>query len=250
MNNIIFQAVRAIMVLGIALVAFVGSASAAPMLTPATATSITESSATISAHVSNPYKSTAVWFEVTNNFGVVTTVGAQPPLYDGGTGVTFDAPISNLNPGQTYSYRAVAMEGGVTIYSSMSSFTTMVPKSVNTTTIVAAPSVATQTTVTKSAQTSTQVSGGAVSSTQNGAKAIASPAVSADGFTNNNGAAIIGAGFNGGMLPNTLIGWIMLLIVTLVAVLVGHMIYTASEKRRIDREEKEKREAELEEESE
>ncbi|MEK7148509.1 MAG: hypothetical protein AAB770_01185 [Patescibacteria group bacterium] len=221
MNNTTFQAIRAVVVLGIALFAFASEALAAPMLTPVTVTRITGNSATIIGHVSNPQKNSTVWFELDNTGGAPTTVAMQGIWGEG----TFEWNLRDLNPGQTYSYRAWATEGGVTISSPTSSFTTTIPKSVTSTTISnqSNSSVATKGSAPKTVQT--------VATKQ----ATTTPVSGKEGFTNGNSASVIGAG--NGMFPSTLIGWIALIISILVMILVAHMIYEAPEERRKKRAE-------------
>lgn len=216
MNNIIFQTIRAGVVLGIALFAFASDALAAPMLTPVTVTRITGNSATIIGHVSNPQKNSTVWFEVDNNGGAPTTVAMQGIWNEG----TFEWNLRDLNPGQTYSYRAWATEGGVTISSPTSSFTTSVPK------------LTTSATISYQSNSSVVTTAPAPKATQIVAtkQTTTTPAPTKEGFTNGNSAAVIGAG--DGMFPSTLIGWIALIISILVMILVAHMLYEAPEKRR------------------
>lgn len=240
MNNIIFQTIRAGAILGVAFFALANEAFAAPSPTPVTVNSITGTSATIVGHVSNPHKSTAVWFEIYNNFGAPMAVGAQPPLYDNGIGITFEYPLKDLNPGQTYSYRSAAMEGGVTVYSPTSSFTTTSPKIVNTVSSQlysgASTQNQTQTTASKTAQTATKT----VAVKQNTTTKVATaPVANKESSTNGNSAAVIGAGNS--LLPNTLISWLVLLAAILIVVLVGRLLYEAPERRRKEREYEEER---------
>ncbi|MCK9345125.1 MAG: hypothetical protein M0P64_03330 [Candidatus Pacebacteria bacterium] len=230
MNIIIFQAFRATVVLGIAIFAFASDALAAPVLTPATATRVTENSATIIGHVSNPQKNSTVWFELFNKSGAVTAVAVQGIWNDG----TFEWNLRDLNQGETYSFRSAAMEGGVTVYSPTSSFTTVVPKvAVPVTTTTSPSGVSTPTSATKTTK--------AVETTTVEKKATATPVVTSEGFTNNNSAAIIGAG--SGLFPTTLIGWIILIIAILAVVLLGQMVNESIEKRKKIAEEKKKEEA-------
>lgn len=231
MNNIIFQSIRAVAVLGIAFFALASEALAAPMLTPVTVTRITDNSATIIGHVSNPQKNSTVWFELYNNYGSPTSVAVQGIWNEG----TFEWNLRDLNPGQTYSYRSVAMEGGTTVYSPVSSFTTSAPKPTsvtvtyqsNSSVVIPAPkkTQAVETVaVAKKTATTTSV-------------------VNEEGFTNRNTATVIGSGSD--IFPNTLIGWILLLIAVLVAILVGRMIYESTEKRKkpLDEDEEEDEDA-------
>lgn len=237
MNTNIFQTIRVAGVLVIALFAFINNAFAAPSVAPATAKNITENSAMLVGHVSNPHKSTVVWFEFAEGSGSFVAVGTQPPLYDNGTSITFDYLLRDLKEAQTYSYRAVAMEGGVTTYSPTSTFTTVSPKAV--TPIVITPSI---TIDTKTTETKTQ---DVIVKKEN---ATTTPAVSSEGFVNGNSAAIIGVG--GEMFPTTFVGWMVLLIAILVLVLLSHMVYQSIEKRkeaiRKKQEGKEEKDEELE----
>lgn len=222
MNTIIFQAFRASFVLGIALFAFVSDVLAAPVLTPATATRVTENSATIIGHVSNPQKNSTVWFELYDKSGATTAVAVQGIWNEG----TFEWNLRDLNQGETYSFRTAAMEGGVTVYSPTATLTTITPKQVVVTTTTPVVEKVAQTT-TKATETK---------------KATTTPVVTSEGFTNNNGAALIGAG--SGMFPTTLIGWIALLIAILVVVLLGHMVQVSIEERKKALEEKKRKEEE------
>lgn len=228
MNTIIFQTIRAVGVLAVAFFAFIGSVFAAPTLAPVTATRITDTSATIVGHVSNPYKSSMVWFEFYNESGVPTVVGMEPPLYGE---ATFEWNLRDLNPGQTYSYKSAAMEGGVTVYSQPSTFTTSVPKPISVAVSYQSNSSrVTQSSVTKVSQTKSQT---VATATTKQATAIVAPAATKEGFTNGNSAAVIGAGNN--MFPSTFIGWLFLSVSILIAIIVAHMLYEAPERRRVAR---------------
>lgn len=218
MNNIIFQTIRAGAVLGIALFAFASEALAAPYLTPVTVSEVTGTSAMIVGHVSNPHNQSTVWFEINNINGVPTTVAVQGIWSDG----IFKWYLDNLNPGQTYSYRAVATDGSNTVYSPTSSFTTLVPRpatpitiSYQSTSVVATP---TQTPAVNATQSVPQT-----------ITTIKEATTTPEGFTNNNAASVIGSG---GVLPTTLIGWMLLLVSLLVLVIIAHMIYEEPKKRK------------------
>lgn len=247
MNNITFQTIRAVMVLGIAFFALANEVFAAPSLTPVSVNSITGTSATIVGHVSNPHKSTAVWFEIYNNFGAPMAVGAQPPLYDNGIGITFEYPLKDLNPGQTYSYRAGAMEGSETVYSPFSSFTTTAPKVAASTTTTyqpqpvapvavaqpaaTAPKVAqAKTVVAPAKQVTTTTVTTKEGFTNNGNTNTAPVVITKEGFSNGNSATVIGSSNN--LFPSTLIGWLLLILAILVVALIGRMIFESTENRR------------------
>lgn len=243
MNNIIIQSIRVAVVLAIALFAFVSDVFAAPILTPASATYITENSAKLVSSVSNPHKSTAVWFELIDGSGASMAVGAQPPLYDNGINVNFEHSLYGLNPGQTYKFRSVAMEGGVTVYSNPSSFTTKSPKTISSTVAyqsnsqtVTQVSKTTEQKTTQTTKATTQVK--TVKEDAPIAPTIAEEAVNKDGFTNRNSATVIGAGNS--LFPSTLIGWLLLILAILIATLIGRMIYESTEKQRKTLDEKDK----------
>lgn len=112
------------MVLGIALFAFVGEVFAAPVLatTPTETVQITETSATLVGYVENPYKTSLVWLEWSENSSMAPlTVAGMTRVFDKGF---FKASIYNLKIDTTYYYRAVASEGGTTVYSPIISFRT------------------------------------------------------------------------------------------------------------------------------
>jgi len=232
MNTIIFEPAGsrlgrkifcAVLVLGVALFAFMGTIFAAPALTPVSATNIIETSATIIGNVSNSQKNSTVWFEFYNSPGVPTTYATQG-IWNGGM---FEWHLRDLNPGQTYSYRAGAMEGGVTVYTSTASFTTSAPKAAPVATVSSQVTsfVGTKTSEPKATQVVVVK------------KEVAAPIETTGGFKRGNTAAIIGA--ESDLLPHTLIGWVLLLISILIAALIGRMIYESSEKQRKALREKE-----------
>ncbi len=241
MNNIIIQSIRVAVILSIAFFAFISDVFAAPVLTSATATQITENSAKLVSSVSNPHKSSAVWFELIDGTGAPMAVGVEPPLYDNGVNVRFEHNLYNLASGQTYRFRSVAMEGGNTVYSPISSFTTAVPKQAPATiayqpssqTVAQAPKTTEQKS-TQTTQATTQVKAVKEDATTAsiGTQTVAEEFANKDGFTNTNRntAAVIGSGND--VFPNTLIGWIMLLVAILIVILVGRMIYESTEKRK------------------
>lgn len=234
MNNT-FQTIRMATVFGIAFLAFAQSAFAAPIVTPVMVTDVTSTSAVLDVRVLNAAKNTCAWFEWTtgSSMSTGTAISRQCFYGDGSIKTT----LNNLNPGSTYSYRAVAIEGGVTVSSSVSSFSTLSSNIATTPASVTSssqPAVSTQ--IAPQAVKAKTVAP-VVAQKNTVTTSSATPAIGADGFTNGNSAAIIGAG--NGILPITLIGWIGLLVMTLLAVIFGHMIYESAEKRRIEREQKE-----------
>lgn len=246
MNTIIFQTIRAVAIISIMFFAFVDSAFAAPMLTPVMALNVTGDQATLSGNVSNPYANTTVWFEIDNSTGSSTTAVAMQGIWHKGN---FQWNLSGLTPGQTYTFRSAAMEGDTTVYSPTAAFTTIGPKAATpAVAVVSVAPVSSPSTVVDNQNTVVQEVAQPVAQKVVVKRAVvptnniqAVPAVSQDGFTNANSAAVIGTG--SGFLPSTLLGWIALLAVILTAVFVGSMLYEASEKRKEEAEEKRKREA-------
>lgn len=224
MNTIIFQTIRAGVVLGVALFAYANTALAAPTLTPVSVTQIRDTSANLVAQVSNQYRTSTVWFEISggNINGGPMAVGMRS-IYENGF---FQWQLQDLNPGTTYYVRAVAMDGGMMTYSPTSSFTTTSPR---------------VTPVVIAYQSNSSPTVGAVTQTKTATpvvkKTTTAPVVAKEGFTNGNSAAVIGAG--DGLFPSTLIGWVALLVAILVASIVGHMLYEAPRRRKKVREEEE-----------
>lgn len=239
MNTIIFQTIRAGVVLGVALFAFASDVFAAPSLTPATAVQITSEGATLVGHVFNPNKNSTVWFEWSTNSSLAAplTIGMNAVYNEG----FFQGYLSNLSSGATYYYRAASMEGGATVYSPIASFTTTVPRSTPAATVsFPAVSVSTDSTTnntltssgnaqTAQTQTVSSVKKSTIATTAT--KRTTTSTVSSNTVnTNSNTAAVIGAG--GGVFPATLTGWIALFILLLLTILIVHMIYEQGEKRK------------------
>ncbi|MEK7569197.1 MAG: hypothetical protein AAB497_03725 [Patescibacteria group bacterium] len=231
MNTYIFQTIRAIAVLGIALFAFAGEVFAAPVLTgPTEAVQTTETSATLVGYVENTYKTSLVWFEWSDSSSMYsfTPIGLTR-VFDRGF---FKASLSGLNPGATYYYRAVSSEGGTTVYSQIISFKTKggsIP--VTATTVSYQNTTITNSSVTKPvvAQTKKSTTSTVVAKKTTTVAKVATS--TQEGFTNKNAnvATVIGAG---DMLPKTLIGWVALIVALLIAVLLALMIYESSEKQK------------------
>lgn len=228
MNTIIYQTIRAGAVLGVALFAFASNAfAAAPVLLPVSVTEVTNTSVVLRDYIQSYGDNSVAWFEWSEASSIsAPTFFAMRGFYGDGL---FEARLEGLTPGATYSFRAAARAGGVTVYSPALTFTTLSSKPAP----VVSQSV-TQTSVSKTIQTKTQtVQTVAVKQ----ATVVAAPAK--EGFTNGNSAAVIGAGNS--LLPSTLLGWVALLVAILLVVLLGHMIYEAPEKLRKEREKEEER---------
>lgn len=261
MKNIVIKTIRVTGVIGAAFFALVNSAYAQPILTPVSVTHVTDTGATLVGKVSNPNRDSTVWFEwsVGPYLNYSPTTVAVQTLYDGGSGASFEWNLKDLVPGQTYSYRAVAIDGGMTTYSQVSSF---VAKNPNTNNPVSTTYQSTNTPIQTPAQTVVSKSQTTSSQTQTQTQIVKTVVVpvkvvktveipaTTDGFTNDNtsantnanSAAVIGTGND--MFPRTLIGWLALIIAILAMVLVAHMIYDAPEKKKRDLEAKKKKEEE------
>jgi len=247
MKNIIFKTIRAGVIGGVALFAFAPSAFAAPALSPVAVNSLTGTSATLVGHVSNPYTNSTVWIEwsVGSTLSATpNTVGLQTIWGEG----SFQWYLSNLTPGQTYTVRSVAMEGGNTVNSQPVLFTTPVAVATEVVTqtqpiaVSVAGTVQTkpvgQTNTETANNTSSTVVAPSKTSTESGTQVnkkttTVSKDVNPEGFTrvNSNSAAVIGAG-GASVFPTTLVGWIILLIALLAMVIVAHIAYEAPIKRK------------------
>ena len=236
MNTIIFQTIRAGVIAGVVFFAFAESAFAAPVLLPTSVTNITDTSAVIKDYLQNESEITVVWFEWSeaSSSAAPTVVGMDNFFGSGFFGVS----LRELSPNTVYSYRAAVRRGGATIYSPTMSFKTLGNGSGGSSassgalglgSMISSPA---PTTVVVQTPAQTKVETPVV-------KVKSTPTPKADGFTNGNAAAEIGVG--NGIFPTTLIGWILLLIAILVAVLVADMIYRSFEKRSNAHHEEEKK---------
>lgn len=232
MGTIIFQTIRAGVVLGVALFAFVGDVFAAPILNPVTVAQVASDSATLVGYVSNPGKTSKVWFESGEDslLAAPAVVGMNAVYNDG----FFQGYLTTLKPGTKYYYRAATVDNGVIIYSPILSFKTLGsgPSSLTAQSSSVLQSAEhpgntnqtqpkTQTGNTNSKSANNTVGANAVKKTASGTVLVGA---------NSNSASVIEAG--DGILPTTLTGWVMLLLSIIVAVLVGRLIFESSEKRK------------------
>lgn len=254
MQNILISTIRFGAVAALALTVFVGEALAAPVLTPATATVTSNTTATLVSKVSNPgYKNTAVWFEWGETPTPTNVVGMRDVYGEG----FFQGYLSGLKPGTVYYYRAAAMEGGVTVYSSVVSLTTRggaadpatntVQMNTNSAGVSTGGANTTNTTATPAPQASAastnvkESTSGANTKTTTTQKAAVSKSPARD-----NTAATAAVNNTSGVLPGTLIGWVSLLIGLLIVFLIFAMIIDSVEERRKAREEAKKKKLERE----
>jgi hypothetical protein len=236
MKNIFISAVRFGAIVVLTFSVFAGEAFAAPVLTPSTATAISDTTATLIGKVANPgYKNTTVWFEWGDTPNPTTVTGMRDIFSEG----FFQGYLSDLKPGTTYYFRAVAIEGGVTAYSPVIAFTTRGGTgSVSTVSSVQGISVSqnaagTQSTAKENSATSKTVATQKISDTKN-----------------DNTAAMATVGNTAGVFPGTLTGWVALLIGLLIIFLIVAMILDSVEERRKAREEAKKKKLEREKETE
>ncbi len=262
MQNILISTIRFSVVLGIALSVFVGEVFAAPVLTPASVTAVSNTSATLTAKMANPSaRNTAVWFEWGDTASPTTVIGQRDILGEG----YFQGYLSGLTPGTTYYFRAAALEGGVTVYSAVVAFTTrggvanvpntstvqnntvslagatlgsntanVVTTSSNTTSGAVAP--ASQTASVAQSVTKTKTNTSTAKTTSN--TKTDNPCVGVQGGTAiGNTAGTAAVGNNMGVLPGTLLGWVSLLVGILIIFLITAIILDSVEERRKAREE-------------
>lgn len=243
MNTIIIQTIRMGVLMGVALFAFAGEAFASPVINTVSVVNVTNTSATFIGYVSNPGKTTTVWFEWSENSQSVPATIGMNSVYSNGY---FEAYPGNMTPGTNYSYRAAAMNGGVTVYSPVYTFKTTGtnPNNVVSGTAQAFVAGSAQTTnqsAPVTAQTN-QVSSQSVKKSTNTQTVVAKNTTTVKTATvannteklvkkNSNTASVIGAGNEGGIFPTTLVGWIALMIAILVIVLISQMIYEQGDKR-------------------
>jgi uncharacterized membrane protein len=263
MQNIFISTIRLGAILGLALFVFAGEVFAAPILAPASVTAIANTSATLTAKMANPSpKNTAVWFEWGDTPNPTTVIGQRDIFGEG----YFQGYLSGLNPGTTYYFRAGAMEGGITVYSSVVAFTTRggtvntpnastVP--LNTVSLGGATPVANTTGVAAATVSKTEVPTATVKSntsaikTNSNTKTDTPPCVGAQGSTaigNVAGTAAVGNSI--GVLPGTLLGWVSLFVGILIVFLIAAMILDSVEERRKAREEAKRKKLERERETE
>ena len=240
MNNTLISTIRFGAVLGIALFAFVGEVFAAPTITPVSvkAFSASGTTVTIASKAATPsWTNAPVWFEYGETPTPINVVGMTTVFSKGGTFEPFEARVGDLKPGITYYFRAVATEDGVTVYSPVSSYT--VPG--GTTAVAGTTNTGNNTntnTNTNTTTTNTNVVRETVVITTP-AKVVTSATVvkavevkpvqanTTNPVTNPNSAAIIGSGDS--MFPQTLIGWIGLLLALLATVVLLKMVVESFE---------------------
>lgn len=233
MNNLIISTIRFGALALMSFLAFAGEVFAAPALTPPTAFDISKTSATLSVKAVNPVgRSTTVWLEWGTTPYPTTVIGMRDIWSEG---YTEGYLRGNLQPDTTYYFRGGAMEGGVTVYTPVMSFTTKGDTVTTNTTIVNNTSVTNTSSVNTTnttSQTQTNTGTKKVATTQAPAKQVAVQTGTKNVSVNTasgQSAAVINTE---GIFPGTLIGWVALLISLLLVALIGHMIYEQAENRK------------------
>lgn len=242
MKNIIISTIKYGIVVGAGLLSFAQTSLAAPVLTPATVSGITRTSAILVAKVSNGgTNNVSVWFEWGETASLEKTPVGVRDIYGEGY---FQGNLYELKEGTTYYFRAVAMLGGEKVTSPIGTFKTDggVTPSVTTSAtdqpVVTTKSETQTTAPAQTAKTTTSVSRTTTSAaktteaTPKTAEVAVAPAkTTASAITANaNIASIIGAG--DGVLPGTLIGWLLLFITILIAVIIVHTIHLQNVQRK------------------
>lgn len=241
MNNFIIKTIK---FLGVALIvsfAFANEVFAAPSVTPVSVQRVSDTSVRISSFATNELKNTVVWFEWGETQNPTTSAGLTKVFGNG----LFETKLTNLTPGTTYYFRAVAMEGGNTVYSATSPYTLTVKTKPETSIVTAvAPSKDnTEKTPAPSAvkiaeKTNTTSSSGSVGAT-GGARVQ-----TYEKEQNGNTASVAGATSGDSIYPNSLLEWVLVFIAILAIFLVGHMIMDSREKRKEAKKLEEKRKLE------
>lgn len=224
MKNLItkIKILRAFVVL--AVLAFPVVSFAAPTLSPASVGGISETSATLVVQVESPWKTSTVWFEWGETPSLGNTLGMFALWYQG----FISAQLSSLKPGTTYYYRAVATEGGERIESAVSSFKTeskpvpVAPKTIYVSTVAQQETIVKETPKKAVAQeTAKEASAQKVVSEAKETKVISST-------DTRNMASVFG--FGEGMFPETLVGWVALIVTLVFILLIIRLIFESTEK--------------------
>lgn len=209
----------------LAVVAFPMVSWAAIVVSPVSAGSISETGASLTVHIDNPWKTTTVWFEWGETLELGSVAGMSSIWHQGFS----SGYLSGLKPGTKYYYRVVATEGGERKESAVASLTTSsepVPVVKAATAPVPAPKVqpvVEKVVAQKAAPKSTK---DVTTKTVTKAETSTPSIVWRD---NSNMASVFGIGE--GIFPDTLVGWVALIIALMAIVLIIRMIFDSIEKR-------------------
>lgn len=245
MKNIFTSTIAYIIALVIGFFSLAGVSLAAIVLTPATAPEIGRTEATITAKVANiGLDNAAVWFEWGETSVLEKPVVGLGDVYSEGY---FTYHFTGLKENTTYYFRAVVMDNeGVTVHSPTTTFTTgvvaldpkkevpaaVVEKKESTLQPISTLTITKKTNTTNMTNTKESSVKKESSASATSAKKVSSEKTNTTATTtsNTNVASVLGIG--GGVLPGTLIGWLILFIVIIVMALLAHMIYDSNEKRK------------------
>lgn len=239
MKNILIKTIQYTSIIGLGMLAFAGQALAAPALTPISVTYLSDTKATVVSKVFNQVQNnTTVWFEWGTTPTPITVIGLTDIFQQG----YFQANLDKLTPGATYYFRAVAFEGGTTVYSPVVSVTTtggvapvgvvaptyVQPVAPIVTYVQPAPApvqeIVSVAPVQQKKVSSPQVTKkNTVTSVKNTTETVGTSAL------NPNSATVLGAG--GNVLPGTLLEWMGLFIAIIVVIILVRMVIEANEKR-------------------
>ena len=246
MNNNIFPIIKYSSLIVLGFFSYTYTVFAAGLvLTPATVTSVSETSADLVARVtSEGWGYPSVWFEWGETQAFEKPVAGMTTIPTAGN---FYARLNDLRPQTTYYFRAVAMDrDGNKITSPTVSFMTkstevpvVVTPVVVTNTVPPATSATNDKTTTQTAKTASPVKKTVVASNKSTEKSttVAKKSDTTTTVANANVASVVGAG---GPLPTTLIGWVVMFILVFVVVLLTHMIYKSNQERKALEEAKKK----------
>ncbi len=257
MNNLLIPTIRFGVIAVIALFVLVGEVFAAPVLTPATATTFSATSVTLRAEVlSNIWRNIPVWFEWGEAGKPMVTVGLTNVFKQG----PFETRLTDLKSGVTYAFRAavIDVESNTRVYSETAYFVIRGGEVVLASSAVTlssrettqAPSIntvsTTNTTNTDNTSTSDTIVARSVVQEKKVSKAVVKKATVAQEVnkncdetktvaitnvrSNGNAASVIAIG-GVGVMPNTLIEWVALIVALLFVVLLIRMIIESNEKK-------------------
>lgn len=239
MNNNIFPIIKYSSLIVLGLFSFTYTAFAVGLvLTPATVTSVSETSADLVARVtSEGWGYPSVWFEWGETQAFEKPVAGMTTIPTAGT---FYAHLGDLKPQTTYYFRAVAMDrDGYKLASPTVSFTTKSTQATAVVTPVVVTTTVPPTTYTQTTKTALTAKKNVAVTSKVAEKSTTDTKKSDTTVTGANAysASVIGAG---GPLPTTLVGWILIFVLVFVVVLLTHMIYKSNQERKLLEEAKKK----------
>lgn len=246
MNNIFITTIRFGAILGLAFFAFIHQAFAAPIVTPVQVSSNSTNGVSLYAKASaaGTWDGVTVWFQYGDTPSTTSNnvVGMGTVYSQGGSLEQFRASAFGLTPGVTYYFQSVAVHDGTTVYSPITAY--KVPGGAQSVATNPTPAPVQNTIVQPVAQAPAQnvvVNRTIVvkpvvqtaSTTATSVQPVQSSAATEDTI-NPNSAAVIGA--SGTAFPQTLVGWIGLIIALFIMVIIMKMLSESFGGRREDHE--------------